>query len=78
MPGRCACGEVTDWIEVGSTWICRKCSEKEIKKSMAGLRKAFGKMQEAERSLAAMNVDTFALPTLFESVEKEINKIKAV
>lgn len=78
MPGRCECGEVTDWIEVGSTWVCRKCSGKEIKKSLADLRKAFGKIQEAERSLASMKVDTFALPVLLEGVGKEINKIKDV
>lgn len=77
MPGRCECGEVTDWIEVGSTWICRKCSEEEIRKSMDELRDAFEKMKGAERSLASMKIDTSALATLLDVVKKEIKKIKA-
>ncbi|MEJ2697308.1 MAG: hypothetical protein P8013_11745 [Candidatus Sulfobium sp.] len=77
MPGRCECGEVTDWMEVGSTWICRKCSEKEIRKSMNDLRTAFRKMSAAERSLSSLFVDTLTLPALLDNVEKEIKKIKA-
>ena len=77
MPGKCECGEVTDWIEVGSTWICRKCSSKEIKKTMADLRDAFEKIKGAERSLASLKVDTRALPILLDSLNKEIKKIKA-
>jgi hypothetical protein len=76
MPGKCDCGAVTDWIEVGSTWICKKCSTEEIKKSMDELRGALEKMEWAGRSLASMEVDTLALPILLDSIKKEIDKIK--
>jgi rubredoxin len=77
MPGKCVCGAVTDWIEVGSTWICRKCGTEEIKKSMDELRGALEKMEWAERSLSSMKVDTLALPILLGSIKKEIKKIKS-
>ncbi len=78
MPGKCDCGAVTDWIEEGSTWICKDCSTQEIKKSMDEFREALEKMELAERSLASMKVDTLAVPTLLDSIKKEITKIKLV
>jgi rubredoxin len=78
MPGKCDCGAATDWIEVGSTWICKSCSAQEIKKGMDELRKALSKMELAERSLVLMKVDTLAIPKLLDSIKKEINKIKLV
>ncbi len=76
MPGKCSCGAVTDWMEVGTTWICRNCSTEETKKSMGELKEALEKMEWAERSLASMKVDTLTLPMLLESIKKEIKKIK--
>jgi hypothetical protein len=76
MPGKCSCGAVTDWIEVGSTWICKNCSTDETKKSMDELKGALEKMEWAERSLASMKVDTLSLPILLGSIKKEIGKIK--
>lgn len=76
MPGKCDCGAVTDWIEIGSTWICKDCSADKIKKSMNEFREALEKMERAERSLVSMKVDTLALHTLLDSIKKEIKKIK--
>jgi hypothetical protein len=78
MPGKCDCGAATDWIEVGSTWICKNCSTQEIKKSMDEFREALEKMELAERSLVSMKVDTLAVPKLLDSIKKEITKIKLV
>ncbi len=76
MPGKCDCGAATDWIEVGSTWICKSCSAQEIKKSMDEFREALEKMELAERSLVLMKVDTLAVPKLLASIKKEIARIK--
>jgi hypothetical protein len=76
MPGKCDCGAMTDWIEAGSTWVCKDCSADKINKSMAEFTGALGKMERAERSLVSMKVDTLAVPALLESIKKEINKIK--
>ena len=76
MPGKCDCGAVTDWIEVGSTWICKNCNTEKIKKSMDEFREAIEKMELAELSLVSMKVDTLAVPKLLDSIKKEINKIK--
>ena len=76
MPGKCDCGAVTDWIEEGSTWICKDCSADKINKSMVEFREALGKMERAERSLVSMKVDTMAVPTFLDSIKKEIDKIK--
>lgn len=76
MPGKCECGAVTDWIEDGSTWICKDCSQQEIQMSMDEFREALEIMEEAERSLIANKVDVLAVPVLLDSLKKEINKIK--
>lgn len=78
MPGKCDCGAVTDWIEEGSTWICKDCGAREIQRSMDEIRDSLEKMAEAERSLISMKVDTLAVPILLDSLKKEINKIKIV
>ena len=75
MPGKCDCGAVTDWIEDGSTWICKDCSIREIKKNMDELKEAMEKMESAARSLVSMKVDTLAVPKLLDSLKKEIARI---
>jgi hypothetical protein len=75
MPGKCDCGAVTDWIEIGSTWMCKNCSTQEIKKSMDEFKEALEKMESAEHSLVSMKVDTLAVPTLLDSLKKEIARI---
>ena len=75
--GKCECGAETDWQEIGSTWICVTCREEEVEKSMKELKDGLEKMEEAERSMYKMKVDTLSIPALLDNLKKEINKIKA-
>jgi hypothetical protein len=75
--GKCECGSETDWQEIGSTWICVACRGEEIEKSMKELRAGLEKMDQAERSMFKMKVDTLSIPALLDNLKKEINKIKA-
>ncbi len=74
---KCECGTETDWQEVGSTWICMTCRGEQIEKSVQELKDGLKKMEEAERSMYKMKVDTLSLPDLLTNLKKEINKIKA-
>jgi len=75
--GKCECGSETDWQEIGSTWICVTCRGEEIEKSIKELKDGLEKMEQAERSMHKMKVDTLSIPHLLEDLKKEINKIKA-
>ena len=74
--GKCECGSETDWQEMGSTWICVTCRGEEIEKSIKELKDGLEKMEEAERTLYKMKVDTLSIPDLLDNLKKEINKIK--
>ena len=74
--GKCECGSETDWQEIGSTWICVTCRGEEIEKSMKELKDGLEKMEQAERSMVRMKVDTLSIPDLLDNLKKEINKIK--
>ncbi len=74
---KCECGNETDWQEVGSTWICVTCRGEQIEKSMKELKDGLEKMEEAERSMSKMKVDTLSIPHLIDNLKKEISKIKA-
>ena len=73
---KCECGAETDWQEVGSTWICVTCRGEEIEKSMKELKDGLQKMEQAERNMYKMKVDTLSIPDLLDNLKKEINKIK--
>ena len=75
--GKCKCGAETDWQEIGSTWICVTCRGDEIEKSMNELKDGLEKMEQAERSMYKMKVDTLSVPDLLDKLKKEINRIKA-
>jgi hypothetical protein len=75
--GKCECGEETDWQEIGSTWICVTCRGEEIEKAVKELKDGLQKMEQAERSMYKMKVDTLSIPVLLDNLKKEINKIKA-
>ncbi len=75
--GKCECGAETDWQEIGSTWICVTCRGEEIEKSMKELKDGLEKMEQAERSMYKIKVDTLSIPDLLDKLKKEINKIKA-
>ncbi len=74
--GKCDCGSETDWTEIGGTWICVTCREEEIGKLMRELKEGLEKMEEAERSLHGMRVDTLAIPSLLDTLRQETKKIK--
>ena len=74
---KCECGAETDWQEVGSTWICVTCRGEEIEKSMKELKDGLEKMEEAERTMYKMKVDTMSIPDMLDKLKKEISKIKA-
>jgi len=75
--GKCECGSETDWQEIGSTWICVTCRGEEIEKSMNELKDGLEKIEQAERNMYKMKVDTLSIPDLLDNLKKEINKIKA-
>ena len=75
--GKCECGSETDWQEMGSTQICVTCRGEEIEKSIKELKDGLEKMEQAERNMYKMKVDTLSIPDLLDNLKKEINKIKA-
>jgi len=72
----CGCGSVADWAEIGSTWICVACREKDVKKNIAEFRKALGKLERTERALYMLKVDTLAMTNLLSKLKTAINKIE--
>lgn len=72
----CDCGSVADWAEIGSTWICVACRDKDVKKNIGEFKKALGKLERAERSLYMLKVDTLAITKLLSKLKVEINKIE--
>ena len=72
----CDCGSVADWAEIGSTWICVACREKDVKKNIAEFRKALGKLERTERALYMLKVDTLAITNLLRKLKTDINKIE--
>ena len=75
--GKCECGAETDWQEIGSTWVCVTCRDEDIEKSMRELEDGLDKMEQAERVMHKMKVDTLSLPDLLAGLKKEISKLKA-
>ena len=71
----CDCGSPADWEEVGSTWICTACREKDIKRNLQELKDSLGKMEQAERILHMLKTDTTVLAGLLNKLKGEINKI---
>jgi len=74
--GKCECGSETDWKEIGGTWICVACRDDDIKKSMLELKEGLTKVEQTERFLNMMKVDTLAVPDLIHRLKQEINKIQ--
>jgi hypothetical protein len=72
----CDCGSVADWAEIGSTWLCVACRKKDVKKNIAGFRKALRKLEETERALYMLKVDTLAITKLLSKLNTEVNKIE--
>jgi len=71
----CDCGSVADWAEIGSTWICVACRDQDVKKKIGEFRDALGKLEQTERALHLLKVDTLAIADLLGRLRAEINKI---
>ncbi len=71
----CECGSAADWAEVGSTWICVTCRDKDVNRNMGELKEAFEKLERAEKALHALKVDTASIASLLSRLEAEINNI---
>jgi len=52
------------------------CRGEEIEKSIKELKDGLEKMEQAERNMYKMKVDTLSIPDLLDNLKKEINKIK--
>ncbi|MFO0752676.1 MAG: hypothetical protein U0411_05050 [Thermodesulfovibrionales bacterium] len=74
--GKCDCGAVTDWVEIGSTWVCKECGTKEVEKSMEELKHTVKKLKTIGQDLQALKVDTLALTELIDTIQAEIGKIR--
>lgn len=74
--GTCDCGNDTDWTEMNGTWICVACRAEGIEKHLRELREGLEKMEQAERSLLRLGVNTEAISDLLAKVGQDINKLK--
>ena len=72
----CDCGSAADWAEIGSTWICVACRNRDVKKNLDEFKNALGKLERTERTLHLLKVDTLAITNLLSKLKAEINKIK--
>jgi len=72
----CECGSAADWAEIGSTWICVACRNRDVKKNLDEFKKALGKLERTERSLHLFKVDTLAITNLLSKLKAEVHKIK--
>jgi hypothetical protein len=71
----CDCGSVADWAEIGSTWICVACRDRDVKKNIDEFRNTLGKLERTERALHLLKVDTLPVMNLLSQLKTEINKI---
>jgi hypothetical protein len=72
----CDCGSAADWVEVGSTWICMACRERDIKKHIGEFKEALGKLEQVEGALHMLKVDTLSINELLSKLTIEISKIE--
>jgi hypothetical protein len=71
----CDCGSEADWAEIGSTWICVACRDKDIKKNIGQFKEALGKLEHATMALSVHKVDTISITQLLGKLKAEINNI---
>jgi hypothetical protein len=72
----CDCGSVADWAEIGSTWICVACRDRDVKKNIDELKNALGALERTERALRMLKVDTAAITNLLGRLKLEIKNIE--
>lgn len=73
----CDCGAVADWEEIGSTWICLACRDKDVRKNIDEIKETLAQMERLESALRMFKVDTRSIPELLGKLKNEINKIEA-
>jgi len=72
----CDCGSVADWAEIGSTWICMACRDKDIRKNIDEFKEALAKLERVEGALHMLKVDTISITELLSRLKEEINNIE--
>jgi len=72
----CDCGSAADWAEIGSTWICVACRNRDVKKNIKEFKDGLVKLERIESALHLLKVDTLAIPNLLSRLKAEVNKIK--
>jgi len=72
----CDCGSVADWAEIGSTWICVACRDKDVRKNIYEFNEALGTLERVERALRMLKVDTISITELLSKLQMEINNIE--
>jgi hypothetical protein len=71
----CDCGAVADWAEMGSTWICVACRDRDVKKNIDEFKEALGRLERLEGALKMLKVDTSSISGLLSRLKVEVNKI---
>jgi hypothetical protein len=73
----CDCGSAADWAEIGSTWICMACRDKDVKKNIDEFKETLRNLERAEDALRMLKVDTLSISELLSRLKAEINKLEA-
>lgn len=73
----CDCGSVADWAEVGSTWICVACRDRDVLKNISRFKEVLMQMERIESSLRMFKADTGSISGLLAKLKDEIRKIDA-
>lgn len=71
----CDCGSVADWAEIGSTWICVACRDRDVKKNLGEFKEALEQLERAAIALRMLKVDTISITESLSKLKAEINNI---
>lgn len=71
----CDCGSVADWAEIGSTWICVACRDKDAKKNIGEFKEALEQLERAAIALGMLKVNTISITESLSKLKAEINNI---
>ena len=71
----CDCGSVANWEEVGSTWICTACRDKDIQKTSPEIKEALARMEQAESTLRMFKANTGSIYELLTTLKDQISRI---
>jgi hypothetical protein len=71
----CDCGSAADWAEIGSTWMCVACRDKDVKKNVGECKEALEKLERSAMALRMLKVDTTSITELLIKLKAEINTL---